>query len=75
MSAVARALGMDHATDTDLGGFDESPPSTAVDQPRVFEPAIRFSVLRQIASTGGPGGDAVGHRHRRLLPALPSAQP
>jgi serine-type D-Ala-D-Ala carboxypeptidase (penicillin-binding protein 5/6) len=50
MNAEARALGMDHTIYTDPSGFDPSTVSTAADQLRVFERAMRFPVLRQIVS-------------------------
>jgi serine-type D-Ala-D-Ala carboxypeptidase (penicillin-binding protein 5/6) len=50
MNAEARALGMDHTTYTDPGGFDPSTVSTAADQLRVFRQAMRFPVFRQIVS-------------------------
>lgn len=51
MNAEARALGMDHTTYTDPSGFDPSTVSTAADQLRVFQQAMRFPVFRQIVST------------------------
>jgi serine-type D-Ala-D-Ala carboxypeptidase (penicillin-binding protein 5/6) len=50
MNADARALGMDHTIYTDPSGFDPSTVSTAADQLRVFERAMRFPVFRQIVS-------------------------
>jgi D-alanyl-D-alanine carboxypeptidase (penicillin-binding protein 5/6) len=50
MNAEARALGMDYTTYTDPSGFDPSTVSTAADQLRVFQKAMRFSVFRQIVS-------------------------
>jgi D-alanyl-D-alanine carboxypeptidase (penicillin-binding protein 5/6) len=50
MNAEARTLGMDHTTYTDPSGFDTSTVSTAADQLRVFQRAMRFPVLRQIVS-------------------------
>ena len=50
MNAQARALGMDHTIYTDPSGFDPGTVSTAADQLRVFERAMRFSVFRQIVS-------------------------
>jgi D-alanyl-D-alanine carboxypeptidase (penicillin-binding protein 5/6) len=50
MNAEARALGMDHTIYTDPSGFDPSTVSTAADQLRVFEWAMRFPVFRQIVS-------------------------
>jgi D-alanyl-D-alanine carboxypeptidase (penicillin-binding protein 5/6) len=50
MNAEARELGMTHTTYTDPSGFDPSTVSTAADQLRVFERAMRFPVFRQIVS-------------------------
>jgi D-alanyl-D-alanine carboxypeptidase (penicillin-binding protein 5/6) len=50
MNAEARALGMDHTFYTDPSGFDPSTVSTAADQLRVFQRAMRFAVFRQIVS-------------------------
>ena len=50
MNAEARALGMDHTIYTDPSGFDPSTVSTAADQLRVFQQAMRFPVFRQIVS-------------------------
>jgi D-alanyl-D-alanine carboxypeptidase (penicillin-binding protein 5/6) len=50
MNAEARALGMDHTTYTDPSGFDPGTVSTAADQLRVFQRAIRFPAFRQIVS-------------------------
>ena len=50
MNAEARALGMDHTIYTDPSGFDPSTVSTAADQLRVFQEAMRSPVFRQIVS-------------------------
>jgi D-alanyl-D-alanine carboxypeptidase (penicillin-binding protein 5/6) len=50
MNAEAQALGMDHTIYTDPSGFDPGTVSTAADQLRVFERAMRFPVFRQIVS-------------------------
>jgi D-alanyl-D-alanine carboxypeptidase (penicillin-binding protein 5/6) len=50
MNAQARTLGMDHTIYTDASGFDPNTVSTAADQLRVFEQAMRFPVFRQIVS-------------------------
>jgi D-alanyl-D-alanine carboxypeptidase (penicillin-binding protein 5/6) len=50
MNAEARALGMDHTVYTDPSGLDPSTASTAADQLRVFQQAMRFPVFRQIVS-------------------------
>jgi serine-type D-Ala-D-Ala carboxypeptidase (penicillin-binding protein 5/6) len=53
MNTEARALGMDDTTYTDPSGFDPSTVSTAADQLRVFQRAMRFPVFRQIVSMPG----------------------
>jgi len=50
MNAEARALGLDHTIYTDPSGFDPGTVSTAADQLRVFQQAMRFQVFRQIVS-------------------------
>lgn len=50
MNAEARALGMGHTAYTDPSGFDPGTVSTAADQLRVFQAAMRFTVFRQIVS-------------------------
>jgi serine-type D-Ala-D-Ala carboxypeptidase (penicillin-binding protein 5/6) len=50
MNVEARALGMGHTTYTDPSGFDPSTVSTAADQLRVFEQAMRLPAFRQIVS-------------------------
>jgi D-alanyl-D-alanine carboxypeptidase (penicillin-binding protein 5/6) len=52
MNAQARALAMGHTTYTDPSGFHASTVSTAADQLRVFQQAMRFPVFRQIVSMG-----------------------
>lgn len=50
MNAEARALGMDHTTYTDPSGWDPGTVSTAADQLRVFQQAMRFPIFREIVS-------------------------
>jgi serine-type D-Ala-D-Ala carboxypeptidase (penicillin-binding protein 5/6) len=50
MNGEARVLGMDHTTYTDPSGWDTGTVSTAADQLRVFEQAMRFPVFREIVS-------------------------
>jgi D-alanyl-D-alanine carboxypeptidase (penicillin-binding protein 5/6) len=50
MNAETHALGLDHTIYTDPSGFDPSAVSTASDQLRVFQRAMRFPVFRQIVS-------------------------
>jgi D-alanyl-D-alanine carboxypeptidase (penicillin-binding protein 5/6) len=51
MNAEARAVGMDHTTDTDPSGFDPGTVSTAADQLRVLEQTTWFPLFRQTVST------------------------
>jgi serine-type D-Ala-D-Ala carboxypeptidase (penicillin-binding protein 5/6) len=51
MNEEAHALGMDHTIYTDPSGFDPSTVSTAADQLRVFQQAMRYSVFREVVST------------------------
>ena len=50
MNAEARTLGMHHTSYTDPSGFDPSTVSTAADQLRVFQRAMRFPAFRRIVS-------------------------
>jgi hypothetical protein len=50
MNVQARTLGMDHTIYPDPSGFDPSTVSTAAEQLRVFERAMRFPVFHQIVS-------------------------
>jgi serine-type D-Ala-D-Ala carboxypeptidase (penicillin-binding protein 5/6) len=50
MNDEARALGLTHTFYTDPSGFDPNTVSTATDQLRVFQRAMRFSVFREIVS-------------------------
>jgi D-alanyl-D-alanine carboxypeptidase (penicillin-binding protein 5/6) len=50
MNAEARALGMDHTSYTDPSGFHPGTVSTAADQLRVFQRAMRSPAFRQIIS-------------------------
>ena len=50
MNSEAGGLGMHHTIYTDPSGFDPSTVSTAAEQLRVFQRAMRFTVFRQIVS-------------------------
>jgi D-alanyl-D-alanine carboxypeptidase (penicillin-binding protein 5/6) len=50
MNTEARRLGMHHTSYTDPSGFDPGTVSTAADQLRVFQRAMRFPAFRQIVS-------------------------
>jgi serine-type D-Ala-D-Ala carboxypeptidase (penicillin-binding protein 5/6) len=56
MNAEARALGMEHTIYTDPSEFDPGTVSTAADQLRVFQRAMRFPVFRQIVSMASVWG-------------------
>jgi D-alanyl-D-alanine carboxypeptidase (penicillin-binding protein 5/6) len=51
MNAEARVLEMDHTIYTDPSGFEPSTVSTAADQLRIFQRAMRFQVFREVVST------------------------
>jgi D-alanyl-D-alanine carboxypeptidase (penicillin-binding protein 5/6) len=53
MNAEAHALGMNHTIYTDPSGYDPRTISTAADQLRVFQRAMRFTVFRQIVLMAG----------------------
>jgi D-alanyl-D-alanine carboxypeptidase (penicillin-binding protein 5/6) len=50
MNAEARTLGMNHTVYTNPSGWDSSTVSTAADQLRVFQRAMRFPIFREIVS-------------------------
>ncbi len=50
MNAEASVLGMDDTIYTDPSGFDPGTASTAADQLRIFERAMRFLAFREIVS-------------------------
>jgi D-alanyl-D-alanine carboxypeptidase (penicillin-binding protein 5/6) len=50
MNVEARTLGMDHTIYTDPSGFDPGTVSTAADQLRVLQKAMRVPAFRQIVS-------------------------
>jgi serine-type D-Ala-D-Ala carboxypeptidase (penicillin-binding protein 5/6) len=51
MNAVARSLGMTHTRYTDPSGYDDATVSTAVDQVRVVDRAMRLPVFASIVAT------------------------
>ena len=51
MNATARALGMAHTRYTDPSGYDDATVSTAADQVRVVERAMRLPVFASIVAT------------------------
>jgi len=51
MNAAARSLGMNHTRYTDPSGFDDATVSTAADQVRIVERAMRLPVFARIVAT------------------------
>jgi D-alanyl-D-alanine carboxypeptidase (penicillin-binding protein 5/6) len=51
MNATARSLGMTHTRYTDPSGYDDATVSTAVDQVRIVDRAMRMSVFASIVAT------------------------
>jgi D-alanyl-D-alanine carboxypeptidase (penicillin-binding protein 5/6) len=51
MNATARSLGMTHTRYTDPSGFDDATVSTAVDQVRLVDRAMRLPVFASIVAT------------------------
>jgi serine-type D-Ala-D-Ala carboxypeptidase (penicillin-binding protein 5/6) len=51
MNAAARALGMTHTRYTDPSGYDDATVSTAADQVRVVDRAMRLPVFARIVAT------------------------
>ena len=51
MNAVARSLGMHHTRYTDPSGYDDATVSTAADQVRIVDRAMRLPVFASIVST------------------------
>jgi D-alanyl-D-alanine carboxypeptidase (penicillin-binding protein 5/6) len=51
MNATARSLGMTHTLYTDPSGYDDATVSTAVDQLRIVERAMRLPVFASIVAT------------------------
>jgi D-alanyl-D-alanine carboxypeptidase (penicillin-binding protein 5/6) len=51
MNATARSLGMDHTRYTDPSGYDDETTSTAADQVRIVDLAMRLPVFANIVAT------------------------
>jgi D-alanyl-D-alanine carboxypeptidase (penicillin-binding protein 5/6) len=51
MNATARSLGMTHTRYTDPSGFDDATVSTAADQVRIVDQAMRLPVFASIVAT------------------------
>jgi D-alanyl-D-alanine carboxypeptidase (penicillin-binding protein 5/6) len=69
MNATARSLGMTHTRYTDPSGYDDATVSTAADQVRIVDRAMRLPVFASIVATPSatlPVADTV-HNTNRLL--------
>jgi len=69
MNATARALGMTHTRYTDPSGYDDATVSTAADQVRIVDQAMRLPVFASIVATPSATLPVAGtvHNTNRLL--------
>src|SRR5262245_18865169 len=69
MNATARSLGMTHTRYTDPSGYDDATVSTATDQVRIVERAMRLPVFARIVATPSATLPVAGtvHNTNRLL--------
>jgi D-alanyl-D-alanine carboxypeptidase (penicillin-binding protein 5/6) len=69
MNAAARAAGMTHTRYTDPSGFDDATMSTAADQVRIVERAMRIRAFARIVATPSATLPVAGtvHNTNRLL--------
>jgi D-alanyl-D-alanine carboxypeptidase (penicillin-binding protein 5/6) len=69
MNATARSLGMTHTRYTDPSGYDDATVSTAADQVRIVEQAMRLPVFATIVATPSATLPVAGtvHNTNRLL--------
>jgi D-alanyl-D-alanine carboxypeptidase (penicillin-binding protein 5/6) len=69
MNAAARSLGMTHTRYTDPSGFDDATMSTAADQVRIVERAMRLRAFARIVATPSATLPVAGtvHNTNRLL--------
>ena len=69
MNAAARSLGMTHTHYTDPSGYDDATVSTAADQVRIVERAMRLPVFASIVATPSATLPVAGvvHNTTRLL--------
>ena len=69
MNATARSLGMTHTRYTDPSGYDDATVSTAADQVRIVDQAIRLPVFASIVATPSATLPVAGtvHNTNRLL--------
>jgi len=63
MNAAARSLGMTHTRYTDPSGFDDATVSTAVDQVRLVDRAMRVSAFASIVATASATLPVAGTVH------------
>jgi len=63
MNATARSLGMTHTRYTDPSGYDDATVSTAVDQVRVVDRAMRLLVFASIVATASATLPVAGTVH------------
>ena len=63
MNATARSLGMTHTRYTDPSGYDEATVSTAADQVRIVDRALRLEVFASIVATPGATLPVAGTVH------------
>src|SRR5256884_8150799 len=69
MNTAARSLGMNHTRYTDPSGYDEATVSTAADQVRIVDRAMRLPVFASIVATPSTTLPVAGtvHNTNRLL--------
>jgi D-alanyl-D-alanine carboxypeptidase (penicillin-binding protein 5/6) len=69
MNAAARSLGMTHTRYTDPSGYDDATVSTAADQVRIVDRAMRLPVFARIVATPSATLPVAGtvHNTNRLL--------
>jgi D-alanyl-D-alanine carboxypeptidase (penicillin-binding protein 5/6) len=63
MNATARSLGMTHTRYTDPSGYDDATVSTAADQVRIVDRAMRLPVFASIVATPSATLPVVGTVH------------
>src|SRR5437879_12726925 len=63
MNAAARSLGMNHTRYTDPSGYDDATVSTAADQVRVVDRAMRLPVFASIVATASATLPVAGTVH------------
>src|SRR5437763_772100 len=63
MNATARSLGMTHTRYTDPSGYDDATVSTAADQMRIVDPAMRLPVFASIVAASSATLPVAGTVH------------